>query len=230
MTALGTQGQDHSGPQMHDDAGRHMDGIYRTQRHIYDATRKYYLLGRDGLIDGLRPPVQGRVLEVACGTGRNLICAARRYPQAQFYGLDISRAMLETAQRSIARAGLSPRIAVAEGDATDFSGHALFGVEQFDRVFISYGLSMIPDWPAALRAAHAAVAPGGSLHIVDFGDLGRLPPWFRAGLLSWLARFSVTPRIGLRAEVLALAGDSRAETASLYRDYAQAAVLYKTPA
>ena len=30
-----------------------MDGVYRYQRHIYDLTRKYYLLGRDGLIADL---------------------------------------------------------------------------------------------------------------------------------------------------------------------------------
>ncbi|TIV74063.1 MAG: SAM-dependent methyltransferase, partial [Mesorhizobium sp.] len=33
-----------------------MDGVYRWQRHIYDLTRKYYLLGRDRLIDGLDVP------------------------------------------------------------------------------------------------------------------------------------------------------------------------------
>jgi len=30
-----------------------MNQIYRRQRHIYDATRKYYLLGRDQMIRGL---------------------------------------------------------------------------------------------------------------------------------------------------------------------------------
>ena len=72
-----------------------MDSIYRTQRHIYDLTRKYYLLGRDRLIRELAPPEDGCVLEVGCGTGRNLIKAARRYPRARFYGIDISEAMLE---------------------------------------------------------------------------------------------------------------------------------------
>ena len=47
-----------------------MDRMYRYQRHIYDLTRKYYLLGRDRLIDELQPPVGGHVLEVGCGTGR----------------------------------------------------------------------------------------------------------------------------------------------------------------
>ena len=33
-----------------------MDRIYRRQRHLYDSTRKYYLLGRDRLIERLSPP------------------------------------------------------------------------------------------------------------------------------------------------------------------------------
>ena len=37
-----------------------MDRIYRHQRHIYDPTRKYYLLGRDRLIDGLAVPLAPR--------------------------------------------------------------------------------------------------------------------------------------------------------------------------
>ena len=57
-------------------AGR-MDAIYRGQRHIYDLTRKYYLLGGDGLIHDLAPPAGGSILEVGCGTARNLIAAAR---------------------------------------------------------------------------------------------------------------------------------------------------------
>lgn len=36
-----------------DGAGDLMDRIYATQRHIYDATRKFYLLGRDELIEDL---------------------------------------------------------------------------------------------------------------------------------------------------------------------------------
>ena len=49
-----------------------MNATYRRQRWIYDATRKYYLFGRDHLIKTLDPPEGGTVLEIACGTGRNL--------------------------------------------------------------------------------------------------------------------------------------------------------------
>ena len=138
-----------------------------------------------------------QVLEVACGTGRNLIAAARRYPQARFFGFDISTAMLETAEKSIGRAGLADRIRIAPGDATAFSGERPFGTAAFDRIFISYALSMIPDWEGTIPAALAALAPGGSLHIVDFGQQERLPRWFRTLLRGWLAKFHVEPRAQL---------------------------------
>jgi len=48
--------------------------------------------------------------------------------------------------------------------------------------------------------------PGGELHIVDFGGQERLPSWFRAGLRQWLARFHVSPRDELAAELAGLAG------------------------
>jgi len=79
------------------DAGRLMDRIYARQRHIYDASRKYYLLGRDTLIAELAPPPAARVLEIGCGTGRNLIQIALTYPESRCCGVDISSAMLATA-------------------------------------------------------------------------------------------------------------------------------------
>lgn len=215
-----------------EDARAHMDGIYRYQRHFYDATRKYFLFGRDRLLRELEPPTGGSVLEVACGTGRNLILAAKRYPDAEFFGFDISSEMLRTARAQIARAGLARRVAVAEADATKFDAAALFGRPQFDRVFISYALSMIPPWRAAASAAFDAVAPGGRLLIVDFGQLAGWPGWFRSALFAWLARFSVEPRPDLEAALSELASARGGELtfARLYRGYADYAVLTRASA
>jgi len=206
-----------------------MDAIYRYQRYVYDLTRKYYLLGRDRLIAELAAPAGGKVLEVACGTGRNLIGAARRYPGASFYGFDISNAMLETARSSIARAELGDRIEVAHGDATSFDPATLFGTAGFDRIFISYALSMIPPWRGALDQALAALAPGGRLLIVDFGDQAALPGWFKRGLRAWLARFSVTPRDELETELKRIGAipGYRVTCTPLYRGYSIYAVITK---
>ncbi|MEZ0497172.1 class I SAM-dependent methyltransferase [Sphingomonas sp. IW22] len=204
-----------------------MDAIYAGQRHIYDLTRKYYLLGRDGLIDDLAPRAGDNVVEVGCGTGRNLILAARRWPQARCYGFDISREMLETAAGKVARTGLSPRITLAQGDATDWSPRALFGIDAADRIFMSYTLSMIPDWQGAIAAACDVLAPGGSLHIVDFGQQEGLPAPFRAALFAWLDRFDVTPRADLQSWLRIAAEGSGLTLAfrPLYRGYAWSAVL-----
>lgn len=203
-------------------AAEKMDGIYRRQRFIYDATRRYYLLGRDRMIASLQPPAGGTVLEIGCGTARNLICAARKYPGARFYGLDISDAMLQTARASVSRCGLSEHIFLSKGDATAFNPVDLFGVQSFDRVYISYSLSMIPPWRDVVRRAAACVTPGGKLVMIDFGDFARYPSLLRRAQLAWLRKFSVVPieamdrKLGMLAEQMGFT----AQTVKLYGGYA----------
>jgi S-adenosylmethionine-diacylgycerolhomoserine-N-methlytransferase len=196
-----------------------MDRVYRHQRHVYDLTRKHYLLGRDHLIENLDPPDGGDVLEIGCGTGRNLIAAARRYPRARFQGLDISAVMLDTARRNVAASGLDGRIRLALGDATRIP--ALLGRRRFDRVFFSYSLSMIPAWRRALGQAADVVAPGGRLSLVDFGQQDDLPLWFRGLLFAWLRKFHVHPPADLADAVARTAIDleARFSFVDLYRGY-----------
>jgi S-adenosylmethionine-diacylgycerolhomoserine-N-methlytransferase len=198
-----------------------MDRVYRHQRHIYDATRKYFLLGRDHLIARLDPPAGGHVLELGCGTGRNLIAAARRYPQARFYGVDISSEMLATARKNIAGSAFDDRISLAQADAACIDP-AMFGRERFERVFFSYSLSMIPPWQQALAHGAALVAPGGRLSLVDFGQQDDLPRWFHRVLFAWLARFHVHPPVDLADTVVQIAADLGAPFSftDLYRGYA----------
>ena len=164
------------------DAAALMDHMYRRQRHIYDLSRKFYLLGRDEAIARLRPGPGDKVLEIGCGTGRNLIKLAEAYPEARLFGLDVSREMLATATASTARAGLASRIAFAQGDATAFDPQRVFGYAGFERVMISYALSIIPPWRDALAHALDVVGPGGSLQIVDFGGCGDLPSALQGGI------------------------------------------------
>ena len=208
-------------------AALRMNEIYRHQRYIYDFTRKYYLLGRDHLIDQLNPGASDRVLEIGCGTGRNLIRAARRYPCARFFGIDVSSEMLASASEAIARAGLSSRVLVAQADAAAIDPALLFGQEPFQRLFISYTLSMIPEWRRVLPFAHDLLAPNGEMHIVDFGDQGRLPSWFGAVLRQWLTRFEVIPCDGLETELTALRSLTNAALhfERPYRGYAQYAIV-----
>ncbi|ASM72300.1 MULTISPECIES: class I SAM-dependent methyltransferase [Roseobacteraceae] len=201
-----------------------MDSTYRYQRLIYDVTRRYYLLGRDRLVTDLTPPHGGRVLEIGCGTGRNLARIADTYPGCALFGLDISQEMLRSA-----KAKLGARAELVRADACDFDGTALFGASGFDRVVLSYSLSMIPDWDRALRMAAAQLAPAGELHVLDFGDQSRLPRWFRHLLRAWLGRFHVAPRVDLhdQMQAIAQAHGMQLRFKQLYRDYAQYGVMVR---
>ena len=214
---------------LHDDeaTARKMDEIYRYQRYIYNFTRKYYLLGRERMLKALNAAPSDAILEIGCGTGRNLVVAAKLYPKSRVFGFDISSAMLETSARALARHGLENRVAIAQADATAFDSNALFGVDGFERIYISYTLSMIPVWHEVLAAAADALAPGGELHIVDFGQQQDLPRWFRRALFSWLEHFSVHPSGDVRyaLEYIARQRGFALDYRSLYRGYAYSAVL-----
>ena len=209
------------------EATERMNRMYRRQRHIYDGTRRYYLLGRDQLIENLRPDAGTSVLEIGCGTGRNLVQAAQRFPGAKLFGIDVSTEMLTSAITAIARRGLASRIKVAHGDATAFDPELLFGIPSFDHIMISYSLSMIPNWKGVLEAAIGRLKPGGRLHIVDFGRQERLPGIAGALLLRWLKLFDVTPRDDLEQALSVMAATSGAELKfeRPFRGYAQYAVL-----
>jgi S-adenosylmethionine-diacylgycerolhomoserine-N-methlytransferase len=186
-----------------------MDGVYRHQRHLYDFTRKFYLFGRDSLIRDLDLKPGERVVEVGCGTARNLIAMARRYPDAHLYGLDASAEMLKTAAAAITRAGLQERIRLVQGLAEGLEPR-FFGEDRpFDRAIFSYSLSMIPQWEQALEAARRSLRPGGQVDIVDFGDFARLPRPLAGLLRRWLSLFHVAPRTGFlnRLESRAIAND-----------------------
>jgi S-adenosylmethionine-diacylgycerolhomoserine-N-methlytransferase len=184
-----------------------MDRMYRLQRYFYDATRKFYLLGRDRLLRDLALEPGARVLEIGCGTARNLIVLARRRRDVACYGLDASNEMLGTAARNVRRAGLESRITLRACYAEELDHARTFGLAApFDAAFFSYSLSMIPTWPQAIAAALANLKPNGTLYVVDFWDQGGWPRWFRALLKTWLDLFHVVHRPELLEHLRELQG------------------------
>jgi S-adenosylmethionine-diacylgycerolhomoserine-N-methlytransferase len=203
-----------------------MDKIYRHQRHVYDLTRRFFLPGRDRLIGHMDIRPGDRVLEVGCGTARNLIRIARSHPQARLYGLDASAHMLATAERSLKKNGLSDRIQLRRCMAEDLACRDTFGLDDaFDAVLFSYSLTMIPDGIRALDAALASLRAGRSLYIVDFWDLGEFPRWFREVFARWLGLFHVVHRPEILEHLCELhrAGDGVLGIMPLARRYAFAA-------
>lgn len=211
---------------------RKMDDMYRLQRHIYDLSRAYYLLGRDQLIAELDLQPGETACEIGCGTGRNLVLMARRYPQARLMGLDASTEMLRSAQAKVDRAGLTDRLPLVHGFAEQFDPAAAFGLsEPLDRIVFSYSLSMIPPWRESIEHALRSLKPGGRVHIVDFGDQAALPGWFRGMLFWWLDLFGVHVRPELLTYLHELKASGRAEVdiRPIFRGYAFRADLRRLP-
>lgn len=207
-----------------------MNRMYRWTKYVYNATRKYYLLGRDHLIENLRPEIGQHICEVGCGTARNLIKMAKRYPQAHFYGLDASDEMLRTAQRSVKRHSLNDVIVLKQAYAQNFDPASLFGLEKpLDKIVFSYALSIIPPWKEAIDHAVEILPLGGEIHIVDFGDQAGLPKWFRAFLFWWLKMFHVyhKPEILEHLKVLEKDGKGQMDLQPLRKGYAYRAVFTK---
>ncbi len=153
-----------------DDTSGALARYYRFHARIYDATRWSFLFGRTAVLEAL-PAAPAHILEVGCGTGRNLAWLARRHPRARLTGLDLAPAMLARARRRLAPFGT--RIQLEERAY----GVAPGGPPAYDLVLFSYALSMFnPGWEAALAAARADLRPGGWLAVVDFHATPRR--WF----------------------------------------------------
>lgn len=212
------------------DQAAKMDRMYRYQRHIYDPTRKYYLFGRDQLLRRMEIEDADQVLEVGCGTGRNLIRLAQMHHGARFYGLDASHEMLKTSTAKLAQIPQASHVTLRHCLAEELDYRQTFGLtEPFDLIFFSYALSMIPSWRPALDAALANLKPRGNLFILDFWDGSDLPVSFSRLLTRWLALFDVKYRPELLHYLhrLEQQGAGKLSVTSIGRRYAFLARLHK---
>jgi S-adenosylmethionine-diacylgycerolhomoserine-N-methlytransferase len=163
-----------------------LDGYYRWVKPVYDATRKYYLRGRDRTLAALARESWTGLVEVGPGTGRNLQVLARMRPDAVLGGVEASDEMLDYARARL------PQVQWLRGFAETASYTDLLG-RPIDRVLFSYSLSMMQRPAEALDRALCALGPGGCVVVVDFADLGGLPAPLARALQSWLGWFHVRP-------------------------------------
>ena len=143
-----------------------LEKYYRFHSRIYDATRWIFLFGRDRLVKKIAASSQPtRILEIGCGTGKNLVRLREMFPGVDLTGLDLSRDMLEVARKKLT--GFSPPVELLH-QAYD---QPVAAAPRFDLLVFSYALSMFnPGWEKAISTAHQELVPGGTLAVVDFHD------------------------------------------------------------
>ena len=202
-----------------------MDEKYRWTRHAYDLTRRYFLLGREEGLDNLALKPGNRVLEVGCGTGRNIQKILQDHPSVHIDGIDISEQMLQSARP---RFQGDDRVRLAVADAQDPEFIQVFGTLQpYDAVLLSFSLSMVPNWQQALNNALRTVKLGGRLSVVDFGRFEGYGALGQMAIRS-LTAHQAPPVLGLeeRARQISRAHPKwRVRWQSLRRGYAQTLVI-----
>ncbi len=152
---------------------------------VYAAQDWFTFLGRPHVIrrravgaTGMGPGA--RVLEVACGTGRNFRYIEDRIgPEGQLVGFDYTSEMLDAARELTRQRGWQ-NVALIQGDAAELE----VGDEPFDAVVSILSMSVIPQHIRALERCREVLRPGGVLSICDArllpGRLRALNPLIRA--------------------------------------------------
>ena len=161
---------------------------YRFQSLIYDMTRWSFLFGRNEMIKELDLKPGQSVLEIGCGTGKNLQKIVELYPETELWGIDLSDDMLKKASNKLS------------GYQNVELIHGKFGMyplnRKFDLILCSYMLSMTGE---ALKSIMENIClhldENGVLAVVDFQNT-RL-----SGFESWMQKNHVTMNGSLTDEL-----------------------------
>ena len=150
----------------------------------------------------LRLKTGDRVLDLGVGTGLTL----EHYPSdTAVIGMDLSRGMLNKAQKRIEKLGLT-NCQLVQGDAMA----PPFAEASFDHILVTHVISVVSDPPRLLQLAQKMVKPGGKVIVLNHFQSTKpavawleekLNPLFvKIGWKSDLAMEDVLNSIGLRVD------------------------------
>jgi ubiquinone/menaquinone biosynthesis C-methylase UbiE len=160
------------------DKDRSVRAFYDGRADVYDANLPMTFLAhaedetrlRNSFIDGLELKSTAKILEVACGTGRDSeIIAARLGPEGHLYMQDISPNMLLHCRQRMH--GTEARLSFCLSNAT----HLPFADRFFDAVYSFGGLGEFSDIAGSLSEMVRVTKVGGKIVVGDES----MPPWLR---------------------------------------------------
>jgi S-adenosylmethionine-diacylgycerolhomoserine-N-methlytransferase len=134
---------------------------YKKDASIYDFNRRFFLFGRNRLINQIAKTVSpSSILEIGCGTGVNLIKLNELFPDSKITGLDVSPEMLQVARTKTSR---NTNITLIN---EMFDQH--MSLPMFDLILCSYTASTVPNLSLFLSAIATHLTEQGHFACVDF--------------------------------------------------------------
>jgi len=129
-----------------------------------------HVLGVARLRKRLLSKANGKILEVACGTGQNLPLFA---PNSEITAIDLSPKMLELARTNAIKFGLNVNFAVMNAEKLEFAD------ESFDTVVSTLSTCTFPNPIKALLEIKRVCRPDGLILLLEHGHSN----------LPWMARY-----------------------------------------
>jgi len=143
-----------------DHDGRLHQGVASFYRNAYRGSLlTEWLPALDGVVQQLEAGIT--VADIGCGHGHSTLLMAKAFPRSRFRGFDTHAASIDEARRLAFAEGVADRVAFDVAGAVDYDG-ADFGVITFFDCLHDLG-----DPVAAARQAAGALAPGGTLMVVE---------------------------------------------------------------
>lgn len=167
--------------QMFDNISENYDGLNRVITFGTD------LKWRKKVIQQVCDTNPNKVLDIATGTGDLAIQFAKKLPNSEITGLDLSEGMLNVARQKIAGTDLEKNLSFIKGDSEALP----FEDNSFQAVTVSFGIRNFENLEKGLSEILRILAPGGVFVILETSVPTKFP--FKQGynlhtkyLLPWV--------------------------------------------
>ncbi|MFO8068038.1 MAG: bifunctional demethylmenaquinone methyltransferase/2-methoxy-6-polyprenyl-1,4-benzoquinol methylase UbiE [Bacteroidales bacterium] len=104
------------------------------------------------------------IIDIATGTG-DLAIELSKTNAKKITGIDISRKMLDIAEKKVLKRKLAKRISLRKEDGENIS----FSPESFDAASVAFGIRNFENIELGLNEVFRILKPGGMFYILEFG-------------------------------------------------------------